>query len=471
MTMVSELWRHGAGELAELIATKQVTSVEVVNAHLDRIEQVNGQLNAIVRLLADEARAAAEGADTAVRNGEPLGPLHGVPFTVKENIDVAGTPTTSSLPILAGAIADRDAPNVERMRAAGGIPIGRTNLPDLGLRVATESSLHGTTINPWNPHVTAGGSSGGEASALASGMSPIGLGNDLGGSLRNPAHCCGVASIKPTVGRVPWATVVGPQDLGLAFQQMVVEGVMARRVVDVRLGLSIVAGQHRRDPLSQPVALVNSNRRRPLTVAVLAEPPGGATDAGIAGVVRAAADHLSDAGYAVVEATPPGYERIIELWQDLVMAEVRVQLPLLDLVMGADARRFLQFADETRPSRDLAEFLVQQTERFGLLRAWDSWLDDYQLILSPVWSQPAFPHGWDVQSAETAQATFELMRPILPANYLGLPAAVVPGGLANAMPVGVQVIGARWQELDCLDAAEVIERAVGVLTPIDPRLF
>ena len=190
---MSELWQLGARELAATIQRREASSREVVESHLSRMDAVNGALNAVVRRFDDEALAAADRADKALADGAAVGPLHGVPLTVKENIDVAGTPTTQGLPILADAIATLDAPVVERMRAAGAIPIGRTNLPDLGLRVHTDSSLHGLTRNPWNADVTAGGSSGGEASALASGMSPIGLGNDLGGSLRNPAHCCGIA--------------------------------------------------------------------------------------------------------------------------------------------------------------------------------------------------------------------------------------------------------------------------------------
>ena len=184
--MSNELWRKGALELAGMIARKEVSSREVVAAHLARIDDVNPRLNAIVRRLDDSALAAADEADKAVAAGARLGAFHGVPLTVKENIDLAGTPTTQSLPILADAVSPIDAPVVERMRAAGAIPIGRTNLPDLGLRVTTESSLHGATHNPWHPTRTTGGSSGGEGSALASGMSPLGLGNDIGGSLRNP---------------------------------------------------------------------------------------------------------------------------------------------------------------------------------------------------------------------------------------------------------------------------------------------
>src|SRR5246127_4329264 len=227
---MSELWRKSDVELAAMIRDREVSSREVVQAHLDRIEVVNPHLNAIVRPLADQALAAADAADLAVADGARLGPLHGVPFTVKENIDVAGTPTTHAIPALAEAVASVDAPQVERLRAAGAIPLGRTNLPDFGLRVHTDSFLHGLTRNPWNPQRTAGGSSGGEAAALATGMSPFGLGNDIGGSLRNPANACGIASIRPSAGRVPDAGFVPAEDRMLAVQLMNVQGPMARRV-------------------------------------------------------------------------------------------------------------------------------------------------------------------------------------------------------------------------------------------------
>jgi len=247
-----------------------------------------------------------------VADGAGLGPLHGVPFTVKENIDLAGTPTTQAVPALAEAVAPVDAPQVERLRAAGAIPFGRTNLPDFGLRVHTDSALHGLTRNPWNPQRSAGGSSGGEAAALATGMTPLGLGNDLGGSLRNPAHCCGVASIKPSTGAVPGATVIPPEDLPISFQIMAVEGVMARRVADVRAGFTAVAGQHPRDPLSVPAEFTDLAPGERPKVAVLAEPPGGSTHPDVAAAVRRAADALADDGFEVTEAVPPGYEQAIE---------------------------------------------------------------------------------------------------------------------------------------------------------------
>src|SRR5215471_17952132 len=223
-----------------MVRGREVSSREVVQAHLNRVEAVNPHLNAIVRLLHDQALGAADAADRAVADGARLGPLHGVPLMVKENIDLAGTPTTQGVPALAEAIAPADAPPVERLRAAGAIPFGRTNLPDFALRVHTDSALHGLTRNPWNPQRTAGGSSGGEAAALAAGMSPLGLGTDLGGSLRNPAHCCGVASIKPSTGAVPAASVIPPQGMTISYQLMSVQGVLARRIADLRAGFTAI---------------------------------------------------------------------------------------------------------------------------------------------------------------------------------------------------------------------------------------
>jgi amidase len=459
-----ELWRHGAAELAQLIASREVSSREVVDAHLDRIEAVNGHLNAIVVTLADEARTAADAADAVT---ERRGPLHGVPFTVKENIDVAGTATTSGVAALAEAVSPIDAPQVERLRAAGAIPIGRTNLPDFGLRIHTDSSLRGLTRNPWDPDVTAGGSSGGEAASLASGMSPLGLGNDVGGSLRNPAHCCGIASIKPTPGRVPHATAIPPEDMGPAMQLMAVEGVMARSVADVRLGLAIVAGMHPRDPESVPV-LLDVPRSQSRRVALVAEPPGGDTHPEIAAAVRRAGDALADAGYDVVETEPPAYEQALDVWGRFLFTDIRALEPILRQVMGPDAIRFLDYIGELYPEQDAAGLVATLAERRTIARSWAQFELAHPLILSPIWTQPPFPHGWDVESEEQAHATMRLMRPVMPANLLGLPAAAVPAGKAAGLPVGVQVMGGRFQELACLEAAEAIESALGVAEAIDP---
>lgn len=249
--MADELWRKSAHELARLIRDREVSSREVVSSHLARIEAVNPAVNAITVVLADSALRAADEADSK----PAAGPLHGVPFTIKENIDCVGSATTQGLAAMVDAMPAVDAPVVAGMKAAGAIPLARTNLPEMGLRITTDNPLRGRTLNPWGPAHTAGGSSGGEGAALATGMSPIGLGNDIGGSLRNPAYCCGITSLKPTTGRIPHASCLPPEDFYLAAQLMCVEGPMARHVEDLRLALAVLAGRDPRDPFSVEVPL------------------------------------------------------------------------------------------------------------------------------------------------------------------------------------------------------------------------
>ena len=468
MGRMTELWQLGALELARQIAAKDVSSREVVEAHLARVVEVNKDVNAIVRLLTDEALAAADRADTAVANDEVLGPLHGVPCSVKENIDVEGFPTTNGVPVFADSIAPCDAPTVERMRAAGAIPFARTNLPDFGLRVHTDSSLHGLTRNPWNPHVTAGGSSGGEASAIASGMSPIGLGNDIGGSLRNPAHCCGIASLKPTLGVIPMASAIPPEDGLLSSQLMLVEGPMARCVADVRAGLEILASQHWRDPRSVTAVLTDAEPGERLKIAVLAEPPGGPTDAGIAAAIRSVGDRLSDAGHDVVEITPPEYERAGELWTQILIGDIRAQHDLLATVMGEDGLALIAaFEAEVEPT-EFPSVLLLHADRHRIMRLWSEFFREHPILLAPTWTLPAFPHGADIATGDDAMRLADWIRPVTHANVLGLPAAVTPAGMADGLPVGVQVMGDRFSDLRCLTVAAEIEQFVGVLTPIDP---
>jgi amidase len=467
---MSELWQLSALELAQKIRDGEASSRQVLEAHLSRVDAVNPHLNAIVRRLDDEALAAADAADRAVAAGAELGVFHGVPCTVKENIDLAGTPTTQGVPALADAVAPIDAPTVDRMRAAGAIPFARTNLPDLGLRVHTHSALHGLTLNPWNPHVTAGGSSGGEASSIASGMSPIGLGNDIGGSLRNPAHCCGIASIKPTLGVVPMATVIPPDDLLVAAQQMLCEGPMARRVADVRAGLTAIAGWSPRDPRSVPARLTDLGDGERVRIAVLADPPGGNTHPEIAAAVRRAGDVLSDAGHDVVEATPPRYEEVLELWAMLLIADINATRPLLDMVMSPDAQQMLDAMMSLYPQPTMQSSLELQGARFGAMRAWSEFFTDHTVLLSPTWGLPAFEHGADLASDDIEALMRDTLRPVLPGNLLGLPAAVVPFGMAADLPVGVQVMGDKFTDLRCLAVAEQIERASDICTPIEPVL-
>jgi amidase len=464
---MTELWQQSASELAAMIAGKEVSSTEVIDAHLLRIERVNPQLNAITRVLGDEARAAAKAADAALASGEPLGPLHGVPLTVKQNIDLAGCASDHGVPAFAEAISPVDAPVVERMKAAGAIPIGRTNCPDMALRVHTDSSLHGLTRNPWDANRTAGGSSGGEGSALASGMSPIGLGNDIGGSLRNPATCCGIASLKPSAGIVP-SYMYGPMADGPAsFQLMPVEGPMARRIADVRLALGLLAGRDPRDPYSVPAPLASPRAAdRPLRVAVLATPPGGSVDARIADRVTAAAGALAAAGYEVTEDGPPRFEDVVDTWFAFIGEDIRLMGPMISPIMGEDGNKFLAALLDSLEPLDLGAYTQVLMTRQALMREWATWFVDTDLVLTPTWTQLPFEHGWDI---DHPAETIEMMRCVTPANLLGLPSACVPAGLVDALPVGVLLTGDRFADDKTLDAAEIVEAALGLATPIDPQ--
>jgi len=466
---MTELWQRPALELAAMIRSREVSSLEVLEAHLARVEAINPALNAIVSVLVEPARAAAAAADQATADGRhDRGPLHGVPCTIKENIDVAGTPTTNGIEALADAIAERDAPIVERLRHAGAIPFARTNLPDLGLRIHTDSQLHGLTRNPWDPTVTAGGSSGGEAASLASGMSPLGFGNDIGGSLRNPAHCCGVASLKPSTGVVPSATVIPPLDPMLASQLMAVDGPMARRVADVRAAFEIIAGPDARDPMSLPVILGDIAPNQPLSIALLPEPPGGSTDPGISAAIRRCGDVLSDLGHDVVEAAPPHYEELIMLWAGILITDLRIQKELLMEVMGEGARVVIESLDAAAPPTGPAETFALYPQRHAVMRQWSEFFSAHPILISPTWALPAFEHDADL-SDEGSQRTLETFRPVLAPNALGLPAAVVPVAVADGLPVGAQIIGDRFFDLGCLSVAQLLEDAFGTITPIDPR--
>ena len=465
--MAPELWQESASSLAAMIREGRTTSREVVDAHLARIDAVNGSMNAVVEVRPDEVRAAADDADARQRAGEPTGPLHGVPFTIKTNLDVAGYATTEGCVELKDFMASVDAPTVERMRGAGGIALARTNMPDLGLRVNAESSLYGSTHNPWRRGRTAGGSSGGEAAAIASGMSPIGLGNDIGGSLRNPAYACGIASIKPSRGRVPQGNPSALVAMAFNAQVMHVEGVLARHVADVRLGLEVLMGAHPRDPQSLDVALVGPARAR--RVALVSEPAGGTCDAAVADGVRRAGLVLEAAGYEVDEVSPPMLFEAYLGWAELMSGHLELVASELNAVMGEGGRRFLELTSVGFPPASAQSIERMHESRYRTAQAWREFMTSYPLIVGPTWTQPPFELGFDIRDQEAAMEVVSMIRFVTPANLLGLPAACVPTGVANGLPTGVQIIGERFREDLCLDAAAAIEAALGVLTPIDPR--
>ncbi|HUP23988.1 MAG TPA: amidase [Thermoanaerobaculia bacterium] len=462
---VQPLWAQSAAALAEAIRERRATSLEVIDAHLARIAAVNPELNAVVRVLADTARRDAEAADRALRVGTVTGPLHGVPFTIKENIDVAGSPTTEGVPALAQNVPERDHPIVARLRAAGAIPIGRTNLPDFGMRVLTESHLHGLTRNPWDPQRNVGGSSGGEGAALATGMSPLGLGNDIGGSLRNPAHCCGIVALKPTLGRIPRPAGRGSS---LAGQLMAVEGPMARHVRDLRIAFRLIAGYDPSDPWSVPLALELEPPAEPIRVAMVPDPSGGNTDPVVAEGVRKAGEALAAAGYRVEEIEPPELPEVARVWGTFLAAEMNQIAPQMVPLMGPNGAKFFETALAILEPAGLDGYTEALSHRHRLAASWQEFQERYPLVLGPVFTAQPFEIGYDVRGRAEAVDVLAQLRFTVAANLLGLPSVALPVGVAEGLPLGCQIVGARFREDLCLAAAEEVEQRLGVITPIDP---
>jgi amidase len=464
---MNELSTKGAAELAGMIASGEVTSADVIDVYLARIEEVNPDVNAVTVTLADEARAAASAVDRAVAAGEPLGSLAGVPFTIKENIDVAGSATTWGVAAMAEQIASTDAPMVARLREAGAIPLARTNLPDFAFRWDTVSGRAGRTRNPWDPTRTPGGSSGGEAAALASGMTPLGLGNDLGGSLRVPSQMCGTTALRPSRGRVADAAVTEPAP-PLVFQMTNCQGPMARHVADLRLALDISASDAR-DPRWVPAPLQGPAIDGPIRVAVVRDPAGAGIDPHVLAGIDRAADSLADAGYEIVDAEPPQIAEATQAWVDAIWAEVGILLPNLEPIAGPDQLEFIGacLTQGVFKPVDQAAQLAVWIGVHQLGAAWGRFLQDHPIVLSPVCCERPWVVGEDVaRIGEIAMA----MRMVVPVNILGLPSCAVPVGSDEGLPQGVQLIGARFREDLLLDAAQAIEDRTPVLTPIQPRV-
>jgi amidase len=471
LNTATELWRMSATELAEAIRSKHVSSQEVIEAHLRRIQAVNGSINAVVIVMAEQALKAAKTADRAVADGADLGPFHGVPFTVKENIDVAGTPTTQGFKALADAYPSRDAPVVERLKAAGGIPIGRTNLPSGAIRWHCESELWGATVNPWDSSRTPGASSAGEAAAIATGMSPLGLGNDGLGSLRHPAQCCGISALKPTLGRIPHATTVEPTDMATIGMQLTqVNGPLARRVSDLRAALEVVAGPTWRDPWTVPAPLRGPEPAKRARVAIVLDPADQGTAQQVQDGVRKAANVLEQAGYVVEEVEPPSIDAaaralvimyttpgIRAVWQQVMPPS-----------LPAATRRFMSAFFEAAGDPDALAAEQAFMTRQALLRSWSEFAEHHPLIVAPIATDIPRKAGTDLDEGQVAE-DLRIMRMAMAVNALGLPAVALPVGIRDGLPQAVQLIGPRYREDLCLDAALALEDQVGIITPIDPR--
>ena len=459
---MSDLWRRTAGELAVLIRTGEVSSREVVQAHLDRIEEVNSIVNAVTVPLVESALAAADAADAA--SEDDRGPLHGVPFSIKENIDCVGSPTTNGVPALAELLPERDAVIVERMKRAGGIPLARTNMPEMGVRLDTDNPLRGRTRNPWNGNLTPGGSSGGEAAALATGMTPFGLGNDIGGSLRNPAYCCGVASLKPTVGRVPLATV-NLADFGVA-NAFLADGPMTRSVADLRLGLSILAGRDRSDPQSVDAPLVGPIPDQP-RAALVTNIPGIELPAATVSEIERAGRILADRGWEVEEAEPPELDRVNDIWGKVITYDSEVLFaemgPILRPVVYESLVRMADHFD----ARSMPNAAIHR-ERRRLRVLWSEWLSEYTVAIGPTWTCTPWPIDTDLDPERGLRVFLDTVRFITPGNVLGVPSVALPTGVAERLATGVQVYAELYREDLCLMAAEAIEAESPMPTPIEP---
>lgn len=452
-------------EIAGGIRTKKFSPVEVLEAHLKRIAVLQPKLNAFVHLDAEGARQAARAAETAVMRGAAPGPLHGVPLTVKSCIDVAGWPAAAGSLLRRDYVARADAPLVARLRAAGAILLGTTNTPEYLMAYETDNVLSGKTSNPWNVERSSGGSSGGEAAAIAAGCSAGGVGSDGGGSVRVPAHFCGICGLKPTPGRIP-ATGHFPSGGG-AFGWIGVVGPMARTVADVRALFSAMAGPDVGDALSAPVPVrqIEEPAARGTKIGILeSNALGKATEETDMAVNKSAA-FLREQGFFVEPKKLHGLERAIELWWyffgPAIAHIIRDGTAGQESLMSPMLREFVALATAEREMR-YDEFLRACGERDHLRAEILRQMQDVPILLSPVSAGPAFKHGegnWRSGERECYRDTMRFSQWL---NLTGLPGMAVPIGMSHeGLPLGVQVIGRPHEEELVIAVAEAIERARG----------
>ncbi|MBL0897343.1 MAG: amidase [Reyranella sp.] len=461
-----------ATRLARAIRRGRLSSVEATAAHLERIARLNGRINALVVVDREGAMKAARAADRALRSKKkPPGPLHGVPITIKEAFDVAGLRTTSSHPPLKDNVAKADASVVARLRAAGAVILGKTNVPELCADFQTDSPLFGTTKNAWDDRRTAGGSTGGGGVAVAARLSPLELGSDIGGSVRNPAHYNGIFSLKPTEWRVPGHGHV-PDIPGLTrtVRYMGTFGPLARSVDDLDLALRLIAGPDGREAEGAPVLLEPTPKlsAKGLRIAVLGSNPLVPVSADTAAVVQATAKLLSKAGAKVKHAEPAGldWQQAWDDWSDLFQYLILALQPL------SERERFLGRTDSPDPSRrsmaraarlDLGQFFAVLDRRDRTMRRCEAFLDDYDAWLMPVMPDAAFIRqkqtdplvidgvGYPYFFAGTAYNFL--------ANLTGQPSVVLPCGFSKeGLPIGLQLTGKRWGDARLLGIAKAVEK-------------
>jgi aspartyl-tRNA(Asn)/glutamyl-tRNA(Gln) amidotransferase subunit A len=448
----------GAATLAGVIRRREASAEEAVEAFAARIEERDAALNAVVVRRLDEALADARAADRQLAAGEAIGPLHGVPVTIKEAIAVAGLPWTNGSRLWADRIAETDAGSVRRLRAAGAIVLGKTNIPEFCAWYDSDNDVYGRTSNPHAAERTPGGSSGGESAALAASLSPLGLGSDLGSSIRQPAAWTGVFGLKPSRGLVPLAGHAG-FGLPLAWQMFATIGPLARSVDDLELVLPILAGH----ALAAASAV-------PLRVAVYEEDGLQPVARACRAAVRRAAAALAEAGHAVVDAAPPRLAEARSVYDHLLVTELH-RLGLATLAgredeLSAYGRRAIAGLERFTP--DLDAYVAAGLRLAELEADVDAWQEEHQLALSPVVPAPA-----PVAAEGLVAADGEAFRPggkltlATFANALGLPGLSVPCGRDEAgLPLAVHVLGRRGADADVLAAGRTLERALGgAVTP------
>lgn len=474
--MSDELWRWSAEQAARGIRNGEVSSTEVVSSAFARLEATNAVSNAFGDVLED-ALDRAKAADAAVARGEQLGPLHGVPTAIKLNTAVEGLPTPDGVEAYRQNIAVESAPVVSNLLAAGAIPIGRTNCPPFSFMWSTTSEAFGVTRNPWDPAVTPGGSSGGAAVALATGVVSIAHGNDIAGSIRYPAAVCGVVGLRPTRGRVPgWHAPAG-MGMPLSIQQFGVQGPMGRTVSDVRLGLRAMESADSRDPMWLPVRQLE--QARPIRVGVVTDPgnhplagPGRAeSDA----AVRTAAGWLSAAGYTVEEVELPALGEAATLWWQLTLPNLQSSGMFGEVARVGDAGIKAFFEYMTAIHRDvfgtvtMEDYFGAQAQLSLVCRQVSEFMDRYPILLLPLSGEPAFALGDDVESAARVREIITHQWPNTAVPALGLPGLALPVTQESGAPLGVQLMGRAFHEETLLQAGEVIESRAKISTPIDPR--
>jgi amidase len=462
--MNQALWQLSAVEVAAGIRSRRFSCSEVMVSVVERIRKLNPMLNAIVVDLTDQALAEAAAADqTSQTLAEPR-PLFGVPVTIKVNIDQQGHATTNGIPAFANLIALDDAPLVHNLRNAGAIIVGRTNTPEVSMRFTTVNPLHGRTFNPWHPDVSPGGSSGGAGVAAAVGFGPIHHGNDIAGSLRVPSFANGVATLKPTPGRIPAFNPSATAERSLLSQLTSVQGAIARTVADVRLATRVMAGGDSRDPLWVPAPFDGEPLHTPIRVAVTRNSHGYPIHPGILQLIDRCAAYLRDAGYEVVDVEPPSIMDPARGWFSVLLTDIKATLgPAVDRHGSDDIRRIFDWYYEMGTILDLDAYRVGLAEKIRMMRSWNVFLDSYPLILTPFLMRPLYPWNYDTLGLEQTKDLWDSAVYSYGINYLGLPAGFVPVDLVENLPAGVQLVGRRFREDTILDAMAAIEHRAGHL--------